>query len=236
MILPVTFARPLSHSRGLLLGLTLALLMHPAAQAGDHPGFDTNEQELLYFWGTQFGNQLDAARITDKKDVEWVVRGLRDRVAGTAQNFGDEYPSLLNNYLIQHNKEAAAAEAEQSRAYIDRMGRESGAVRTEDGLVYLEVQAGDGAKPEKDSNVTVHYVGTLRNGKVFDNSRERGAPLKTRLTSVIACWSKGIPMMKVGGKAKITCPPELAYGERGNARIPGGSALTFEVELLGVDP
>lgn len=210
--------------------LALAVLA-PAAAA---PSFETNEQELLYFWGTTFGQQLENARVTDPKELEWIVRGLQDRAAGRSPSFGDEYPSLLNNFLVLRAAEAAKAEAAAGATYVDAMAREPGARRTESGLVYRELARGAGARPTKESRVKVHYVGTLRDGRVFDSSRDRGAPLETGLTAVIPCWTEGITLMKAGGRAKITCPPGLAYGERGNARIPGGAALTFDVELLEV--
>jgi FKBP-type peptidyl-prolyl cis-trans isomerase FkpA len=115
------------------------------------------------------------------------------------------------------------------------MASEEGARTTASGLVFREIAAGRGAAPTAESRVKVHYTGTLRDGKVFDSSRARNQPLETRLDRVIACWKEAIPMMRVGGTARITCPAELAYGTRGNRGIPGGAALTFEVELLDVE-
>jgi FKBP-type peptidyl-prolyl cis-trans isomerase FkpA len=208
--------------------------MHPAVSATAAPVFETQDQEMMYFWGTTFGKQLEGARISDPKELEWIMRGLQDQAAGKAPSFGAEYPSLLNNYLVRRTRDAAKAEEALSLAYVTEMAREPGAVTSKTGLVYRELARGNGAQPTRESKVTVHYTGTLRDGQVFDSSRERGSPLQTRLTSVIACWSEGIPMMKVGGKARITCPPELGYGERGHVKIPGGAALTFDVELLEV--
>jgi FKBP-type peptidyl-prolyl cis-trans isomerase FkpA len=85
--------------------------------------------------------------------------------------------------------------------------------------------------------VKVHYHGTLRDGKVFDSSVQRGQPAVFGLTGVIPCWTEGLQKMKVGGKAKLTCPSEIAYGERGHPpTIPGGAVLTFEVELIDIEP
>lgn len=219
--------------------LSLALLCVAAAptvgKAAKQPAFKTDEQKLLYYWGTTFGQQVEAGGITDSKDLEWVSRGLEDRAAGKSPEFGAEYRSLLNNYLVRRKNEAAKAEEALAREYVKKMAKEKGAVTTGSGLVYRELVRGDGAQPTKESKVKVRYTGTLRDGKVFDSSKWREEPLEIRLTSVIACWSEAIPMMKVGGRAKITCPPQLAYGERGNARIPGGSALTFDVELLAAE-
>lgn len=93
---------------------------------------------------------------------------------------------------------------------------------------------GTGVQPGPRSHVQVHYHGTLEDGTVFDSTRERGRPASFSLGRVVPCWRDGIPLMKVGGKATLTCPPETAYGDRQTGKIPPNSTLTFEVELLGV--
>jgi FKBP-type peptidyl-prolyl cis-trans isomerase len=85
--------------------------------------------------------------------------------------------------------------------------------------------------------VKVHYVGTLRDGTVFDSSRERGTPAQFPLNRVIPCWTEGVQKMKVGGKGRLTCPASIAYGDRGAPpKIKPGAALAFEVELLEILP
>jgi FKBP-type peptidyl-prolyl cis-trans isomerase FkpA len=92
---------------------------------------------------------------------------------------------------------------------------------------------GQGAQPAATSTVQVHYRGTLADGKEFDSSYKRGQPTTFPLNRVIPCWTEGLQRMKVGGKAKLTCPPATAYGPQGiPGVIPGNSTLTFEVELL----
>ena len=101
-----------------------------------------------------------------------------------------------------------------------------------------EVQAGSGAKAEAGKTVSVHYTGMLTNGTKFDSSVDRGQPFKFKLGGgqVIQGWEKGIAGMKVGGKRKLTIPPEMGYGERGFPPvIPPQSTLVFDVELLGVE-
>ncbi len=86
------------------------------------------------------------------------------------------------------------------------------------------------------TSATVHYHGTLRDGTVFDSSVERGQPAQFALNRVIPCWTEGLQLMKVGGKAKLVCPPEIAYGDRGAGQlIKPGAALTFEVELISIE-
>jgi peptidylprolyl isomerase len=110
-------------------------------------------------------------------------------------------------------------------------------MKTTSGLDYLEVEAGTGAQAAAGKTVSVHYTGKFQDGKVFDSSVSRGDPLTFRLGvgQVIKGWDEGIALMKVGGKAQLTIPPELAYGERGaSGVIPPNATLVFDVELVAV--
>ncbi len=106
---------------------------------------------------------------------------------------------------------------------------------TPSGLVYESLKDGSGAQATPSANVQVHYRGTLVDGKEFDSSYKRGEPATFPLNRVIPCWTEGVSKMKEGGKAKLTCPPGIAYGSRGaGAAVPPDATLTFEVELLKV--
>jgi FKBP-type peptidyl-prolyl cis-trans isomerase len=110
-------------------------------------------------------------------------------------------------------------------------------VTTQSGLKYEDLQEGTGPEAKAGDTVEVHYVGTLTSGKKFDSSRDRGQPFTFPLGAgrVIKGWDEGVAGMKVGGKRKLTIPPELAYGKRGAGRdIPPDSTLVFEVELLKI--
>lgn len=93
---------------------------------------------------------------------------------------------------------------------------------------------GSGRSPVATDTVSVHYHGTFPDGRVFDSSVDRGKPAVFPLNGVIACWTQGLQTMKEGGKIRLTCPPELAYGERGKGSIPPNATLIFEVELLEI--
>ena len=113
---------------------------------------------------------------------------------------------------------------------------EPGAAATPTGLVYRSLTEGTGAPPTASDRVKVHYRGTLADGTEFDSSYKRGQPAEFPLNGVIKCWTEGVQRMKVGGKAKLTCPASIAYGERGagGGLIPANATLQFEIELLGV--
>lgn len=113
---------------------------------------------------------------------------------------------------------------------------EKGAVVTETGLVYRSLKDGQGDSPAATDTVRVHYRGTFPDGREFDSSYARNQPASFPLNRVIKCWTEGVQKMKVGGKAKLTCPAAIAYGERGagGGAIPPGAVLQFEVELLAI--
>jgi len=129
---------------------------------------------------------------------------------------------------------AQAAAAQPS--FLQDAAKEKGAKVTPSGLVYLQLVEGKGAHPKDSDKVKVHYKGTFPDGREFDSSYKRNTPIDFPLTGVIKCWTEGVQLMKVGGRAKITCPSQLAYGERGagGGLIPPNAVLQFEVELLGI--
>ena len=113
--------------------------------------------------------------------------------------------------------------------------REAGASVSKSGLVYRSLNDGTGASPAATDSVKVHYRGTFPDGREFDSSYKRGKPAEFPLNRVIPCWTEGVQRMKVGGKAKLTCPPSIAYGERGaGGAIPPNATLQFEIELLDI--
>ncbi len=112
---------------------------------------------------------------------------------------------------------------------------QSAPVTTASGLVYESLKEGTGDAPKATDTVKVHYKGTLLDGKEFDSSYKRGEPPEFPLNRVIPCWTEGVQRMKPGGKARLTCPPAIAYGERGaGGVIPPNATLHFEIELLAV--
>jgi len=128
-----------------------------------------------------------------------------------------------------------ACAAEESKT-DDPAGSEGKTVRTASGLEITELKAGDGDHPTRQSVVAVHYHGTFEDGKVFDSSVDRNQPAPFGLNRVIKCWTEGLQKMKVGGKAKLVCPADIAYGAAGRPpKIPANATLYFEVELLAIE-
>ena len=136
---------------------------------------------------------------------------------------------------------AAPAQAQPPAARhpaLQAAAAQPGAVVTASGLVFRPLQPGKGAAPKPTDVVRVHYRGTFPDGREFDSSYSRNQPASFALNRVISCWTEGLQLMKPGGSARLTCPGDIAYGERGagNGLIPPGAVLVFEVKLLGVTP
>ena len=131
---------------------------------------------------------------------------------------------------------SACASSPAAPAAAPTAAAPAAAVTTASGLIYQSLQEGTGASPKATDRVSVHYRGTFpESGREFDSSYKRNQPTEFPLNGVIACWTEGVQKMKVGGKAKLTCPPAIAYGARGaGGVIPPNATLNFEVELLGI--
>jgi len=123
-------------------------------------------------------------------------------------------------------------------AYLiaNRTGNSGTEIMTASGLKYVDLAQGTGASAQTGQMLSVHYTGTLQNGRKFDSSLDRGTPYQFRIGtgSVIKGWDEGLMGMKVGGKRKLIIPPSLGYGATGTPNIPPNSTLHFDVELLGV--
>jgi len=131
---------------------------------------------------------------------------------------------------------ASASPSWAADAVTQAAAKEAGAVVTPSGLVYRSLKDGSGAAPKATDTVKVHYRGTFPDGREFDSSYKRNEAIEFPLSGVIACWTEGVQRMKVGGKAKLTCPAAIAYGSRGaGSAIPPNATILFEVELLAIN-
>ena len=127
----------------------------------------------------------------------------------------------------------ARADLKEGKKYLRRNARRDGVVVLDDGVQYEVLRPGTGPPPTPDGRVTVHYEGTLLDGKVFDSSYRRSEPSTFQIDHTIAGWRRVLPMMKQGAKWRVVVPPELAYGAKGvGNEIPPNAALVFDIELV----
>lgn len=146
----------------------------------------------------------------------------------------DMKPTLILPSIVLTLLTACAAHAQNK--VTTAAAQETAAKVTASGMVYRSLKDGTGASPKANDKVKVHYRGTLPDGKEFDSSYKRQEAIEFPLNRVIPCWTEGVQLMKVGGRAKLTCPPHTAYGERGaGGVIPPNATLVFEVELLAIN-
>ena len=199
-----------------------------------------DKQKAMYAFGALIAERTPVkAAGFSPEDLEEVVKGMKDATSGKElavklEEYGPKVEQLLNE------KQTAKAEGEKKKGveFAAKAAKEKGATKLPSGLIYLETLAGKGKQPAATDTVSVHYKGTLIDGTEFDSSYKRGQPTEFPLNGVIKCWTEGVAKMKVGGKSKLVCPADIAYGDRGaGANIPGGATLVFEVELLAIkDP
>jgi FKBP-type peptidyl-prolyl cis-trans isomerase FkpA len=230
MIIQNRFSITVSATAALLATIWLAPV---SVQAADDEDKSDNDK-TLYFLGMSIGSNLEMLDLSEA-EAEALVEGLKDTLAGEAEALDPGvYGEKVNQFTNERMQAAQVREQSASAGYLTEMAAEEGAITTESGLVYRELVAGDGVQPSAASSVRAHYTGTLRNGEVFDSSRERGQPLTISLNQVIPCWTEAIALMQEGGRSKITCPASIAYGERGSGSIPPGAVISFDVELIEV--
>lgn len=210
------------------------VLTQARAQAVPEAASMTDEQKTLYALGLSIERSLAGFSLSDQ-ELEMVKRGLTEGHGGKATVDLEQWGPSINKLMQSRAEAVSSKEKEAGAAFIEKAAAEPGAVKTDKGYVYQEITAGKGASPAPEDTVRVHYRGTLANGKEFDSSYKRGQPAAFALNQVVPCWTLGVQKMKVGGKARLVCPSELAYGDRGAPPdIPGGAALSFEIELIAI--
>jgi len=193
------------------------------------------EQKVLYALGLLIGQNLGNFALS-AAELETVKTGLTDAVLKNKpkvelQTYGPKIQELQRTRVSA----VAASEKKAGEAFRDKAAAEKNTTKTASGVIVTTIKPGTGPSPTAKDKVKVHYHGTLTDGTVFDSSVQRGEPATLPLEGVIKCWSEGLPTMKVGGKSRLVCPSEAAYGDRGAPpRIRPGATLVFEVELLEI--
>jgi FKBP-type peptidyl-prolyl cis-trans isomerase FkpA len=195
----------------------------------------TEDEKIIYTWGALLGRNATALALTPA-EVELVKAGLTDSVEKKKLLTDmDKYGPQIQQLAQKRAGVRAEAEKGKSAALLDAAAKEPGAIKLPSGVIIKMTRPGTGAQPAMTDQVKVHYAGHLGDGTEFDSSYKRGEPAVFPLNGVIKCWGEGVGSMKVGGKATLTCPSEMAYGERGQPpSIPGNAVLFFDVELLEI--
>jgi FKBP-type peptidyl-prolyl cis-trans isomerase FklB len=211
-------------------------LFAASALAADPPAMDETSR-TSYALGYQLGRDLGATEV--RSDA--LLRGIEDgRKGATPALKPEEMKASLASLEQRLNEQRAKQQAEAMKktqaagaSYLAENAKKPGVVTTKSGLQYRAVKAGSGRTPAPTDSVTVHYRGTLVDGKQFDSSYDRGEPATFPVNGVIAGWTEALQLMKEGAQYQLAIPPSLAYGDRGPL---AGQVLLFDVELLKVEP
>ena len=195
----------------------------------------TDEEKAFYSFGFNLSQQLSMLNLTSA-EFELVKAGLTDGTLkktpkADVKEFYPKFQQLARDRVVA----GAGAEKKLGQEFLEKAAKEKGATKTASGIVIQEIKAGSGETPKATDKVKVHYTGMLIDGTVFDSSVQRGQPATFPLSGVVKCWTEGLQLIKVGGKAKLICPSDLAYGDQGRPpQIKPGATLVFDVELLEI--
>lgn len=199
----------------------------------------SDDEKTIYTMGVALGQRSTNLGLSDR-EKKVMAQGFKDAVAGKEpqvkfDEFAKKIAPLVRDRTSKFTEVQKGKELEKSKSFLAKMENEPGAKKTESGLIYIPTKEGKGSTPKLADKVKVHYHGTLIDGTVFDSSKDRGTPAEFPLGGVIKCWQEGVQLIKVGGTAKLICPSDIAYGDRGAPpKINPGATLVFEVELLDI--
>lgn len=195
----------------------------------------TDDEKVFYALGLDIAKNVDVFSMSPA-ELEYVKLGLSDGV--TKQKAKVELDTIRPKIFEMARKRQdarSAGEKQRGKDIVDKAAKEAGAERLPSGMVVKMLRPGTGDSPAETDTVKVNYEGRLADGTVFDSSYKRNQPASFPLRGVVKCWTEGMQKMKVGSKAQLTCPSEMAYGDQGRPpSIPGGATLIFDIELLEV--
>ena len=205
----------------------------PAAKPSAAPALTTDDQKIIYALGLSVYRSLGPFDLS-AQELEILKQAISDAAAGKPAEDLPTWGPKIQGFAQARSAQALQRQKASSDAYLAKAAAMPGATKTASGLIYRELTPGTGPSPKPTDTVKVNYRGTLPDGTEFDSSYKRNEPAQFALNGVIPCWTEGVQQMKVGGKAMLVCPSNLAYGDQGRPGIPGGATLTFEIELLGI--
>lgn len=202
--------------------------------AAPAPAFKNQLDSVSYAFGVSIGNDIKSRGVTQVNSA-MLAKAITDVFAGTALLSPEKCQELLYTFLNGIEKKKYDVNIAEGSKFLTDNSKKPGIVTLPSGLQYEVLTAGTGAKPVATDEVTVHYKGTLLNGKQFDSSYDRGEPTTFKLNQVIPGWTEGVQQMGIGSKYRFFIPYALAYGERAaGPDITPYSTLIFEVELISI--
>jgi FKBP-type peptidyl-prolyl cis-trans isomerase FkpA/FKBP-type peptidyl-prolyl cis-trans isomerase FklB len=219
-----------------ILPVSAALVLAVVSVAGAAgPDLKSEDQKTLYALGLVISQNLSSFNLSPT-ELDAVLAGVSDGVLKKEHKVEVQtYLPKIGALQTARASASAAVEKKAGQSFLDKAAAEKGATRTPSGLIITTLKAGNGAAPKTTDRVKVHYHGALTDGTVFDSSVQRGEPIVLPLGGVIKCWTEGVSMMRVGGKSRLVCPSDIAYGDQGRPPvIKPGATLVFEVELLEI--
>jgi FKBP-type peptidyl-prolyl cis-trans isomerase FkpA len=210
---------------------------------GKKISLETLQQKGSYIMGYQQGQSLKMRQFDTEMDMDTFLQGFRDALKGESQIEEKNMQEIFREFfqgvkerLEGKRKVLGEKNKAEGEQFLKENAQKEGVTVTTSGLQYIVLKEGTGPKPASTDTATVHYAGTLIDGKAFDSSYKRGEPAKFPLNRVIAGWTEGLQLMSAGAKYKFFIPSDLGYGIRGQGAIIGPNAvLIFEVELLGFE-
>lgn len=196
----------------------------------------TDDERTIYALGVHLGTGLVPLGLSPR-ELALVKAGLSDGAAGHARGNDDRTSNAISALLRQRTEARAVVEAQKGPALIDEATRQPGAVTLPSGSVFRELLAGAGAAVVENGKVKAHLRGTLGDGMLIEDSHERGGPVVLPVGQIVPCWSEALKRMKVGGKARVVCPPAAAFGNFGKPPIvPSNATVIYELEVVEAQP
>jgi FKBP-type peptidyl-prolyl cis-trans isomerase FkpA len=226
--------RPKARNDAPTIEATPAIAGKPTAG----PSLESDNDKLIYLFGRQVGASVANSIALKPDELRTFQSGLTDRLNGLAPSADVvKLAPTLNTFLTNRSAERLLAEKLTAHAELEKAAQAEGAKTTASGLVFASLTPGAGTAPKYGDNVEAHFQLRLNESTLVDDTRVDGQSVNIVIGQTFPCLSEGLMLMKTGGKARLTCPPQLAFGDNGSPpSIPGGAAVTYDIELLAIRP
>ena len=195
----------------------------------------TDREKILYTMGAMLGFPVSSLELSEA-EIVWIRQGLSDSASGKPLRVpSGTWMPQVSDFTRKRLADVASLRKSKDEPFFSQEAGRPGTVRHPSGLLYQEIRAGTKPGPGKTGKVFVSYTGTLPDGTVFDSSNPVGRPIVFDLEKMIPCWQAALPLMKAGGRARIVCPPDLAWGDVGNPPlVKPGATVVYDIDLIEV--